>query len=135
MRRSCSLAAVVILACAAGCGPRHRPAPAGGDLDAGAPPAGDGDGDGDGATEGAAAPLTRDECVRMVDHVLDLGMAVQRARKAPEYVPTAEQVAKIRDQLIAEQLEPCLAMPRGQWDCAMAARTMDALYGCEPRQP
>lgn len=75
-------------------------------------------------------PLTREECVALIDHELEVGMADQRARKSADLVPTADQVAALRAKLVAEQVDPCLAMPRAQWTCAMAATTQEALYAC-----
>ncbi len=123
MRPTDSLAALAIAAAIA-CGPRQVAPPPAAGPDAGAPGRTDDD-----EITGESA-LTPDDCVRMIDHVLAIGMADQRARKAPELVPTAEQVATIRADMLEEQLAPCLAMPRPQWACALAARTMPALYSC-----
>jgi hypothetical protein len=120
---------IVALALAvAACGPKSPPPspPAAGTGDGGAT-AGTGDG---GTAEVKPSPLSRAECEQMIDHVLEIGMAQQRAQKAPEHVPTKEQVAAIREQLVADQLSACLAWQRSQWNCVMASTTVDGLYGC-----
>lgn len=76
----------------------------------------------------APAPVTDAECTQFVDHALAVGMAQQRATKRDAYVPTDDQVAVIRANLIASR--PCVGLSRPQWTCALAATTQDALYAC-----
>ncbi len=122
---------LIVLALAlVACGPKNTPAPVPPD-----PP--DSDGTGGGAATGKPAaptekpaPLSRAECEQMIDHVLEVGLAQQRANKAPEHVPTKEQVAAIRERLVADQLSACLAWSRAQWDCVMASTTVETLYAC-----
>lgn len=85
-------------------------------ADAGAPP--------------AAAKLSADECSQLFRHVLEVKVAEMRRDKAPEKVPTDEQVAKIHDTMMAEGLEKCRAQPRADFECAMAAETTPALEAC-----
>lgn len=75
-----------------------------------------------------AAPLTEAECVRLVEHTLEVGMAQQRASKPAELVPTADQLGAIRTRLIASR--PCAGLTRPQWQCALDATTQDAMYRC-----
>jgi hypothetical protein len=116
------------LATAAACGPKNTPAPVPPD-----PPEGNGGAAGTAGPPSPAEkpkPLSRAECEQMIDHVLDVGLAQQRANKAPEHVPTKEQVAAIRERLVADQLSACLAWSRSQWDCVMASTTVETLYAC-----
>lgn len=115
----------------AACGPRHAPA-------------GDGRGGASGPSEAPPdaapapprpAPLSRAECEQMIDHVLEIGMAQQRASKPPDYVPTPEQVAQIRQRLVADQLSACLAWSRTQYQCVMASTTVETLYACAESPP
>jgi hypothetical protein len=137
--RSC-VAALVVLAAA--CGPKKGPdGGGGGGGDGAGNTAGtgagtaSGGGSGDDGGDDAPAPLTRGECERMIDHVLQIGMAEQRKAKPAEYVPTDAQVAEIRVKLAAEQLQPCLAWPRPVWECTIAATTMAALFACGEGTP
>lgn len=124
------------LALVLACGPKHTP-PSGGGSGGGS--GGDGgsgsgsSGDGSGAT--LPAQLSRAECESMIDHVLEIGMAQQRAQKSADYVPTEAQVAEIRQRLVQDQLSACLAWPRPQWDCVMASTTIETLYACAGDEP
>ncbi len=133
------LAGALVLGLGVACGPKPTPAtlPTGGSgsgdhHDGGGAVAQPGDG-GDPGRGTAMAPLTRDECEQMIDHVLAIGMAAQRAQKPAEYVPTEAQVAAIRARLVADQLDECLTWSRPVWECTVAAQTVDALPHCAER--
>jgi hypothetical protein len=136
MRSAFGVAAIVVLLGA--CGPKKGPDGGGGAAGGGGGGSdgrgtggsgGDGSDDGSGGGSGTAQ-LTRAECEKMIDHVLQIGMEEQRKTKPAEYVPTEAQVADIRAGLVAQQLQPCLAWPRPVWECTMAAPTVAALYDC-----
>lgn len=77
------------------------------------------------------APLSAAECAALVDHMLEVGLAEQAARDPRAPVPTAEQTAAIRAQLLG-QLEPtCATLPRATWTCAMAATSRQAMVRCD----
>lgn len=118
-------AALLLIAIAACRTPPARPAgaPAPGDDAAAVEPTADA-----AVAEVAPAPLTEAECVRFVDHTIEVGMAQQRATKSEDYVPTAEQVAAIRTRLLAGR--PCDGLTRPEWECALAATTQELLYRC-----
>lgn len=102
----------------AACGGQPRggasPGPAGTD-----PPA---------ATSG---PLTESECMKLLDHYLELAMAEKRATLPEDQVPTEEQVARIRTAMRDEARASCVGKTeRGQFDCAMKAGTTRALATC-----
>src|SRR5258705_8835303 len=105
-------ALMLLLACAcactcasalAACGPKHHPPPTPSPIDAASEHAPI-----DAPISAEPGPLTRDECVALIDHELEVGMADQRARKPSDLVPTADQVAALRAKLVAEQVDPCL---------------------------
>jgi len=121
---------VLALAMAAACGPKNSPTPVPPDPPEGGGSGTAGGGGGTGAVADKPKPLSRAECEQMIDHVLEVGLAQQRASKAPEHVPTKEQVAAIRERLVADQLSACLAWSRSQWDCVMASTTVETLYAC-----
>jgi hypothetical protein len=142
MRVSVSLAALLVaVAVVAGCGPKKGPDNGGGGGGGGANGSGDGGsangggGGGSGGGTAAPAPLTRADCEKMIDHVLEIGMAEQRKNKPAEYVPTEAQVADIRAKMVAQQMDECLAWPRPVWECTIAAPTIEALYKCAEGEP
>jgi hypothetical protein len=122
----------VLLALAVACGPKKGPETSGGGGGASGGGSGSASGGGDGSGTGSAAPapLTRADCEKMIDHVLEIGMAEQRKNKPAEYVPTEAQVADIRAKMVEQQMDECLAWPRPVWQCTMDATTVTALYGC-----
>ncbi|HUQ08463.1 MAG TPA: hypothetical protein VM261_38495 [Kofleriaceae bacterium] len=136
MRSAFGVAAIVVLLGA--CGPKKGPDGGGGGGGGGGGSdgsSGGGGGTGAGSEDGsgsasASAPLTRADCEKMIDHVLQIGMEEQRKTKPAEYVPTEAQVADIRAKMVEKQLEPCLEWPRPVWECTMAAPTVAALYAC-----
>jgi hypothetical protein len=135
---------------AAACGGHHPPAtgPGGGAAGAGGgsgagPVAGSGAAPGSAATpapgagSGAAADdssrLSRDECVAMLNHVLDLQVAEKRRTVSAEDAPTDEEIATIRAGMIAELTDSCLRLRRADWRCAMDATDVAAFRACAQR--
>jgi hypothetical protein len=80
------------------------------------------------------SPLTEAECGALIDHVVDVGIEQQRRTKKPEEVPTAEQVAQIRDEMRTAMTPECLKLDRAAFRCAMAAATDAELAVCEEQQ-
>ena len=111
----CALLLSLLVACGGGQSQGGTgPAPAGGE-----PP----------ATTGG--PLTEAECMKLLDHYLELAMAEKRATLPEDQVPTEEQVARIRTAMRDEARESCIGKTeRGQFDCAMKAGTTRALATC-----
>ena len=58
-------------------------------------------------------------------------MAEQRTAHPPERVPTDEQRAKIEADLRASLAQRCRDLPRPDYDCAIAATTLDELAACD----
>jgi hypothetical protein len=102
----------------------------GGQPSGGARP-GESGGSGEGAAVASTGPLTEPECMRLLDHYLELAMAEKRATLPEDQVPTEEQVARIRTSMRDEARESCIGKTeRGQFDCAMKAGTTRALATC-----
>ena len=83
------------------------------------------------------APLTHDECIRMVDHLLDVALTEQKATLPPDKVPTDEQVEKIRASMHADVDQKCVGggtKDREQFDCIMAGKTKAEMDGCAPEE-
>ena len=81
------------------------------------------------------APLTHDECVRMVDHLLDVALTEQRATLPPDKVPTDEQVDQIRAGMHPDVDQKCVGgdkRDREQFDCIMAGKTKAEMDVCAP---
>jgi hypothetical protein len=95
-----------------------------------------GGGSGSGATSGngggsgaaAPAPLTQDECRQMFSHILDI--AFDARAKAGKPQPPPEKIAELKEQEIKDGMDACLASPRDQYQCIMAAKDVDALGAC-----
>jgi hypothetical protein len=86
---------------------------------------------GEQAAPPASGPLSEAECLRLLDHYLDLAVAEKRATLPPEQVPTEEQVARIRVEMRDDAKEACVGLTeRERYDCAMKARTTRALGTC-----
>jgi hypothetical protein len=118
IRRACAVL-VLVAACGGRAAPPAAPAPAAPAPAPAAPaPADD-------------SPLTEAECVALIDHVLDVGIAHQRRTKKPEEVPTDEQVAQIRGEMRTAMTPECLELDRASFRCAMAAGTDVELAACE----
>ncbi len=128
--------ALMTTAAAAACGPGGRrsptaPAPAGPASDADAAPAPPPPDDPLVVPPPPPGPISADECGHLVDQVLAIGLAEQRARdpKAPQATP--EQQATIRARLLTAAEPTCATMPRARFECAMAARDRAAMTACE----
>ena len=83
------------------------------------------------------APLDRDECIRMVDHLLDIALTEQKATLPPDKVPTDEQVAAIRADMHSKVDEKCVGggkRDREQYDCIMAGKTKAEVDTCAPEE-
>ena len=79
----------------------------------------------------AGGQLTEAECMRLLDHYLDLAMAEKRATLPADQVPSAEQVARIRLAMRDEAQRNCVGRTeRGRYECAMGARTTRELGAC-----
>jgi hypothetical protein len=76
-------------------------------------------------------PLGEDECVRLIHHVVDVGIEAQRRTKKPDEVPTDDQVAQIRTEMVKAMTADCLRLDRASWQCAMQASSDAALAACE----
>jgi hypothetical protein len=88
------------------------------------------------ATPAASGPLSEAECMRLLDHYLDLALAEKRATLPPEQVPTEEQVERIRVEMRDDAKQACVGLTeRARYDCAMKARTTRALGACLTEQP
>jgi hypothetical protein len=129
-RRS-SLAFLVGLALAAGCGGGGAQRPASAPSGSAAPSGNGTEGSGTATTTGAPpAPLTRNECAAMLEHVVELQVADQRKRLTADQVPTAEQVGTIKAELVVQQTEACLPLPRAVYDCVMGAEDLQRYLLC-----
>lgn len=95
-----------------------------------AAPGASGERPGEPAPPAAEAPLTEAECLAALEHFLEVSMAEKRATLPPEQVPTAEQVASIRDTMRTSYLPECVGGPRTGYDCAMQATTTAAMETC-----
>jgi hypothetical protein len=123
MRRACLLL-FVLAACSS------RP-PRGGGGGGGAPLPGDaGVAPGDGDAGPASTTMTRAECERFLEHVLALNVQHLRAAVPADEVPTDEQLARIRAELAAELMEPCLHSERAEFACILAAGDLAAARAC-----
>jgi len=80
-------------------------------------------------------PISADECGDLVDRVLAIGLAEQRARDPKTPQATPEQQATIRARLLAAAEPTCATMPRARFECAMAARDRAAMTACETAAP
>jgi hypothetical protein len=118
IHRACAVLALVA-ACGGRAAPPAAPAPA---VPAPAPAA---------PAPADDSPLTEAECVALIDHVLDVGIAHQRRTKKPEEVPTDEQVAQIRGEMRTAMTPECLKLDRASFRCAMAASSDTELAVCE----
>jgi len=81
------------------------------------------------------APLSEDECARMINHLVDIGLETQRRGKKPEELPAAEQVTEIRSTMVREMMPECLRFDRASWRCAMNATTSEQVTVCAGAEP
>jgi hypothetical protein len=128
-----ALAGMIALAgCGGGATPPAQPSPApsaGRDVAAGDPQA-----PAQGAAPGQApgAPLDEAECLRLADHLVDVGYTERRAAK-PGDAYTAEDAETAKRELRQAMKAACPQLPRRDFTCAMAARTSAELGACQPR--
>jgi hypothetical protein len=108
------LAWLLIAACSSAPGPDHpRPAP----------------------SERGTAPRTapsEQDCDALITHAVALGIDEQAGRTPPPRTTASDHEA-IRRALHDEFVAGCRALPLDAYRCAMAATTLDALAGCQPR--
>jgi hypothetical protein len=76
------------------------------------------------------APVTREECGQLVDRLLTIGLAEQRARDPGAPQATVEQQAAIRASLLDQAAPVCASMPRTRWQCAVEAADRAAMNAC-----
>jgi hypothetical protein len=105
------------LACSSGSG-RPRPPPPPPALDAPPPPA-------------AAATPTERECEGLIAHAIALRVAELRQTLPPEQVPTEAEQAALGAELRGRFLADCRGGTRRGYDCAIAAKTLAELGGCQ----
>lgn len=74
-------------------------------------------------TVAAPAGPSDAECARLVAHAVDLGVT--------ELGAPAERAEPVRAGLQAQFATACRAMPRAEYTCAIAARSLDALAACD----
>ena len=89
----------------------------------------------DAAPDAAVAPpapaaITRDECGQLVERMLAIGLAEQRAKDPRAPQATAAQQADIRARLLEQAVPACAAMTRASWQCAVAAADRAAMTAC-----
>jgi hypothetical protein len=92
-------------------------------------------GSGGGAASGSAvspdAPLAKDECVTMLGHIFDLGIAEKRKTWKPKDTPDADQLADYKAKMITANVQECMqTLPRDQYACAIKAATAADLEAC-----
>ncbi|HUS29678.1 MAG TPA: hypothetical protein VMZ53_14340 [Kofleriaceae bacterium] len=72
--------------------------------------------------------LVAEECQQLAKHVVQLSV-----KERPEdQQPSAEDLDKLD---LRSTVELCLTLPRGTYDCAMAASTTTAMAACDQRTP
>lgn len=79
---------------------------------------------------GPAPSVTAADCEALLDHFMDIASAAHARNVAPDLVPTAEQLARIRADMAPEFLPACRKLDRATYDCEMKARTREALLAC-----
>ena len=93
-----------------------------------------GQGGGSGDPPRADQPLTREDCLKMIDHSL-LVIAEARRQQNPADPPTKEDLDKARKKMIDSQMDECLKLDRPTYQCVMSAETPQALQGCAEAPP
>jgi hypothetical protein len=104
------------LGCSSGGGGRPRPPGPGSAPDASLP---------------AAAPPTERECEALIGHAIALRVAELERTLPPEQVPTEAEQAALEAELRGKFVADCRDGTRDGYDCAMAARTLAELAGCQ----
>jgi hypothetical protein len=87
-----------------------------------------GTGTGTGTGEGA---ITKEDCVLVLGHIVDVGMAEKKKTMPPDQAPNEEDAAKARQKVIDSGMDECLKMPRAMFECAMNAQDTAALRACD----
>lgn len=103
------------------------------------PAGGAGGGSGVAPTDAAPAPVSDAPppgpsvaaCEALVDHVLEVGLAEQRAKVRPELAPTADDVAAIRAGMADQMIAACRGYDADVLACAMAASSSAAIAACD----
>jgi len=121
-----ALALALALACSGGGGGRTHPT--GPDHAPDAPAAGSG---GSAAAAVPAAPPTERECDELIAHAVALRVAELGQTLPPEQVPTEAEQAALRAELRGRFLADCRGGTRRGYDCAIAARSLADLGGCQ----
>ena len=79
----------------------------------------------------ASPPLTRAECRRLIDHVVDIAVREQAQTNPGQPPPADEELERIRADLREALSGRCVGNARAGFDCAMAAGTPEELATCE----
>ena len=82
-----------------------------------------------------AAPLSTEECSKLIDHVFDLGVAEQLAIKGADHLASSAQLEVLRDSMHSTMMLECMRFARPAWECAMAATDSTAVSACAPPAP
>lgn len=80
----------------------------------------------------AAAPApTERECDELIAHAIALRVAELRQSLPPEQVPTEAEQAALAAELRSQHLADCRSGTRRGYDCALAAKSLAELGGCQ----
>src|SRR5262245_59566502 len=80
---------------------------------------------------GAAAAPTERECEDLIAHAIRLRVAELKQTLPPAQVPTEAEQAALGAELRGKFLTDCRGGSRRGYDCAIAARTLAELGGCQ----
>jgi hypothetical protein len=86
---------------------------------------------GSGAGSGGAAAPTERECEALIAHAISLRVAELRQTLPPEQVPTEAEQAALGTELRGKLLGDCRGGTRRGYDCAIAAKSLAELGGCQ----
>jgi hypothetical protein len=78
-----------------------------------------------------AVPPTERECEALIGHAIALRVAELAQALPPEQVPTEAEQAALAAELRGKFLGDCRGGSRRGYDCAMAARSLADLTGCQ----
>ena len=76
------------------------------------------------------APLTKDECDQVIDHILRVQFAAMNATRPKNKQLTDEDIPVAKAKLSAEMMDECLAWDRPSYDCIVAAPDIEAVKTC-----
>ena len=79
----------------------------------------------------AASPPTERECEALIGHAIALRVAELERTLPPEQVPTGAEQAALGTELRGKFLGDCRNGSRRGYDCAIAAKTLAELAGCQ----